>query len=62
MMICGRGEAAPIDGCAAESSDECFVVFSEYFFEAPQHICAAYPAVYEQSVQFYRQVPAACLR
>ena len=52
-----RDEETPIDDYAAESPAECFAVFSEYFFEAPHHLHAAYPAVYEQLVQFYRQDP-----
>ena len=57
-----RDEETPIDDYAAESPAECFAVFSEYFFEAPRRLRAAYPAVYEQLVQFYRQDPAARLR
>jgi len=52
-----RNEETPIDDYAAESPAECFAVFSEYFFEAPHRLCAAYPAVYGQLVQFYRQDP-----
>lgn len=52
----------PLDAYAAESPAECFAVFSEYFFEAPQLLHAAYPAVYAQLVQYYRQDPAARLR
>jgi len=55
------GEETPLDGYAAESPAECFAVFSEYFFEAPHRLRAAYPAVYEQLVQYYRQDPAARL-
>jgi Mlc titration factor MtfA (ptsG expression regulator) len=54
-----RNEETPIDEYAAESPAECFAVFSEYFFEAPHALRAAYPAVYEQLVQYYRQDPAA---
>jgi Mlc titration factor MtfA (ptsG expression regulator) len=54
----GHGEETPIDAYAAESPAECFAVFSEYFFEAPKRLRAAYPAVYEQLVQYYRQDPA----
>lgn len=54
-----RGEQTPIDAYAAESPAECFAVFSEYFFEAPQRLRAAYPAVYGQLVQYYRQDPLA---
>ena len=50
-----RDEETPVDEYAAESPAECFAVFSEYFFEAPHILRAAYPAVYEQLVQFYRQ-------
>ena len=56
-----RGMETPLDEYAAESPAECFAVFSEYFFEAPQRLRAAYPAVYEQLAQFYRQDPAARL-
>lgn len=57
-----RDEETPVDEYAAESPAECFAVFSEYFFEAPHILRAAYPAVYEQLVRFYRQDPAARLR
>jgi Mlc titration factor MtfA (ptsG expression regulator) len=50
-----RDEETPIDDYAAESPAECFAVFSEYFFEAPRRLRAAYPGVYEQLTQFYRQ-------
>jgi len=56
-----RDEETPLDDYAAESPAECFAVFSEYFFEAPHILRAAYPAVYELLVQFYRQDPAARL-
>ncbi len=58
----GRDEETPLDEYAAESPAECFAVFSEYFFEAPHRLRAAYPAVYEQLLQYYRQDPAARLR
>ena len=54
-----RGEETPLDEYAAESPAECFAVFSEYFFEAPQRLHTVYPAVYAQLVQYYRQDPAA---
>ena len=60
--LCGRierDEETPIDDYAAESPAECFAVFSEYFFEAPQRLCAAYPEVYGQLQQYYRQDPIA---
>jgi len=56
-----RGEETPVDDYAAESPAECFAVFSEYFFEAPHLLRDAYPAVYGQLLQFYRQDPAARL-
>ena len=59
--LLGRDEETPLDEYAAESPAECFAVFSEYFFEAPHRLRAAYPAVYEQLVQYYRQDPAARL-
>lgn len=52
-----RDEETPVDDYAAESPAECFAVFSEYFFEAPQRLRAAYPDVYGQLAQFYRQDP-----
>ena len=62
LMRIERGEETPVDDYAAESPAECFAVFSEYFFEAPQRLQSAYPAVYGQLVQFYRQDPAVRLR
>ena len=60
-----RGEAAldrlPIDPYAAESPGEFFAVASEAFFETPELLAPAYPAVYEQLRLFYRQDPAARL-
>jgi Mlc titration factor MtfA (ptsG expression regulator) len=56
-----RDEKTPLDEYAAESPAECFAVFSEYFFEAPHRLRAAYPAVHDQLVKFYRQDPAARL-
>jgi Mlc titration factor MtfA (ptsG expression regulator) len=53
-----RDEETPVDDYAAESPGECFAVFSEYFFEAPDILRTAYPAVYDQLVRFYRQDPA----
>ena len=52
-----RGAYTPIDDYAAESPAECFAVFSEYFFEAAQILREAYPGVYQQLVQYYRQDP-----
>lgn len=50
-------EALEIDPYAAESPAEFFAVLSEYFFEWPEAVMAAYPAVYEQLRRFYRQHP-----
>jgi MtfA peptidase len=54
-------DALPIDPYAAESAGEFFAVGSEAFFETPQLLAPAYPAVYEQLRQFYRQDPLARL-
>ena len=57
-----RMEAAfdrlPMDPYAAESAGEFFAVASEAFFETPEKLSPAYPAVYEQLRLFYRQDPA----
>jgi Mlc titration factor MtfA (ptsG expression regulator) len=54
-------DALPLDPYAAESAGEFFAVASEAFFETPERLGPAYPAVYEQLRQFYRQDPAARL-
>jgi Mlc titration factor MtfA (ptsG expression regulator) len=51
----------PIDPYAAESAGEFFAVGSEAFFETPELLEPAYPAVYEQLRLFYRQDPLARL-
>jgi Mlc titration factor MtfA (ptsG expression regulator) len=51
------GEETPIDPYAAEHPGEFFAVGSEVFFEAPELLRDAYPAVYEQLRLFYRQDP-----
>ena len=56
-----RGEETLIDPYATESPAEFFAVMSEYLFEAPDVLHAAYPAVYAQLAQFYRQDTLACL-
>lgn len=56
-----RDEETPLDEYAAESPAECFAVFSEYFFEAPQRLRTVYPEVYDQLMLYYRQDPAARL-
>jgi Mlc titration factor MtfA (ptsG expression regulator) len=52
-----RGEETSIDPYAAYSPGEFFAVLTEVFFETPAVLHAAYPAVYEQLRQFYRQDP-----
>jgi MtfA peptidase len=54
-------DALPLDPYAAESAGEFFAVASEGFFETPELLGPAYPAVYEQLRLFYRQDPAARL-
>lgn len=59
--FCNRldaNEATAIDPYAAENPAEFFAVFSEAFFEIPQQLLHAYPAVYEQLKDYYRQDPA----
>ena len=60
-----RAQAAldtlPLDPYAAESAGEFFAVGSEAFFETPELLQPAYPAVYEQLRLFYRQDPLARL-
>lgn len=51
------GEETEIDPYAAESPAEFFAVLTEYFFDLPEALAAAYPAVYEQMRRFYRQDP-----
>jgi Mlc titration factor MtfA (ptsG expression regulator) len=58
--LCRRvdaGEEPEIDPYAAESAAEFFAVVSEYFFEMPDVLMAAYPAVYMQLRLFYKQDP-----
>ena len=57
----GALDALPIDPYAAESAGEFFAVVSEAFFETPELLVPAYPAVYEQLRLFYRQDPHARL-
>ncbi len=54
-------DALPIDPYAAESPSEFFAVASEAFFETPERLSPAYPAVYGQLREFYRQDPLARL-
>jgi Mlc titration factor MtfA (ptsG expression regulator) len=50
-------DALPIDPYAVENAGEFFAVASEAFFETPELLRPAYPAVYEQLRLFYRQDP-----
>ncbi|MFA7292007.1 MAG: M90 family metallopeptidase [Rhodocyclaceae bacterium] len=52
-----KGETTDIDPYAAESPAEFFAVISEVFFESPQLLYQAYPAVYRQLATFYRIAP-----
>ena len=54
-------DALPIDPYASENPGEFFAVASEAFFETPERLQPAYPAVYEQLGLFYRQDPLARL-
>jgi Mlc titration factor MtfA (ptsG expression regulator) len=56
-----RGEEPEIDPYAAESPAEFFAVLTEYFFEAPDFLDAAYPAVYQQMKLYFKQDPLARL-
>jgi Mlc titration factor MtfA (ptsG expression regulator) len=51
------GEETTIDPYGAEHPAEFFAVASEVFFEAPDLLHDAYPAVYAQLCLFYRQKP-----
>lgn len=46
-----------IDPYGAESPAEFFAVTTEVFFQEPQRLAQAYPPVYTQLAQFYRQDP-----
>ena len=54
-------DALPMDPYAAESAGEFFAVASEAFFETPELLAPAYPAVYAQLRLFYKQDPEARL-
>jgi Mlc titration factor MtfA (ptsG expression regulator) len=47
----------PLDPYACESAAEFFAVGSEAFFETPELLHEAYPAVYGQLMLFYKQDP-----
>jgi len=51
-----------IDPYAAENPAEFFAVTSEYFFSAPDVLHRAFPEVYAQLADFYRQDPLARLQ
>lgn len=53
------GEEPALDPYAAEAPEEFFAVTSEYFFELPDLLNEAFPAVYRQLAAFYRQDPLA---
>jgi len=53
-----RREETVIDPYAAENPAEFFAVLSEAFFETPDAVQRAYPAVYGELASFYRQDPA----
>jgi len=55
-------DALAMDPYASESPAEFFAVGSEAFFETPERLAPAYPAVYEQLALFYRQDPLARVR
>jgi Mlc titration factor MtfA (ptsG expression regulator) len=55
-------DALPIDPYASETPGEFFAVASEAFFETPDQLAPAYPAVYGELRDFYRQDPLARLR
>ncbi len=62
--LCARvdaGEDTTIDPYASTSPAEFFAVATEMFFEVPDLLVDAYPAVYAQMLQFYRQDPLARL-
>lgn len=50
-------EPLPVDEYALEDPAEFFAVLSETFFEQPESLHSAWPAVYRQLANFYRQQP-----
>lgn len=48
-----HGREPPIDPYAAEAPEEFFAVASEYFFEQPEVLRAAFPAVFAQLEAYY---------
>jgi Mlc titration factor MtfA (ptsG expression regulator) len=59
--LCGEVDAGredtELDPYATTNPGEFFAVASEAFFEIPGLLAGAYPAVYEQLAEFYRQDP-----
>jgi Mlc titration factor MtfA (ptsG expression regulator) len=55
-------DALPIDPYGSETPGEFFAVASEAFFETPELLAPAYPAVYGELKDFYRQDPLARLQ
>lgn len=53
------GEETEIDPYAAENPAEFFAVLTEYFFELPEALHAAYPLVFDLMRRYYRQDPLA---
>ena len=52
------GEDTLFDPYAGENPGEFFAVMSEAFFETPELLRTAYPALYANLARFYRQEPA----
>jgi len=50
-----QGEPLPVDDYALEDPAEFFAVLSETFFEQPEPLQAAWPAIYRHLADFYRQ-------
>ncbi len=55
----GQGETPLIDAYGATDPAEFFAVVSELFFERPQDLAAAHPALYAELSGYYRLNPAA---
>jgi Mlc titration factor MtfA (ptsG expression regulator) len=53
-----RGAPTVLDPYAVTNEAEFFAVATEVFFEQPRELRAAYPALYAELQQFYRQDPA----
>lgn len=55
-------DAASMDPYAAQDPTECFAVFSEYFFSAPELLFERFPTLYVCFSRFYQQDPLARLK